>query len=169
MSRRKRIHKEGATYFITATTRNRRDLFCEKKLAEVLVRQFYHYREGYQYDLHAYVVLPDHYHLLITVDEESDISNIIHSINSYSAYRINEIKGSRRKEGIWQRDCWTEVIRNKEMYRQKLAYILANPWKEDLVDHPLEEYEFSNLGEVKQDKGEEYILDLFSQYSRSWG
>jgi len=166
MSDRKRYHKPGGTYFVTSITHRTKTYFTDKKLSQTVVKQFYHYKEEIGFDLLAYTVQPDHYHLLIKAPEETDISEIIHRINSYSATAINKKLDNQLKEKIWQGKPWTELIRNKDMFFQKLSYILLNPWRDGLVDDPLERYQFSNLDKWKERKGEDFLLDLFSKFGR---
>src|SRR5205823_855215 len=52
------------TYFITTATHNRRRLFQVECNAALLLETIDHYRAGYF--LHAYVVMPDHLHLIVT-------------------------------------------------------------------------------------------------------
>ena len=168
MTNRKRIYREEAVYFVTSNTKDRKPYFSDTDLAEILQEQFYHYEDAYDYSIHAYAIMPDHYHLLLTVEGEENISQIIHAINSYSATEINKNLDNKPKEKVWQGDPWTEVIRNEDMFRQKLAYVLLNPWREGLVDRPQDSYEFSNLVRWKEDEGEKFLQDLFSQYGRAW-
>ena len=122
--------------------------------------------DPYQYELEAYVIQPDHYHLLLDVGTEKTISQIMHSINSYFATQVNNHRGNQIKKKIFEESPWTEIIRDETMYWQKVAYILLNPWREDLVEDPLDEYEFSDLGRWKEDKGEDFLRDLFARYGR---
>ena len=52
------------TYFVTAATHQRRRLFQVTANAELFIATLHHYRE--HFTLHAYVLMPDHIHLLIT-------------------------------------------------------------------------------------------------------
>ena len=67
---------------------------------------------------------------------------------------------------IWQGDSWDEVIRNEEMYWQKIAYTLLNPWRAGLVKDPLDKFPFSDIADWVQREGEEFLLELFSRYKR---
>lgn len=164
MTERKRIYREDRVYFVTSTTHGRREFFKKDNLAEIVIDQFYHYEKEYDYELKTFVVQQDHYHLLLDVGKEKSISEIIHAINSYSARLINETIGNVKYEKIWQGQPWTEVIRNEEMYWQKVAYVLLNPWRDGLVDGPLEEYKFSDIVDWKNRKGKDFLVDLFDQY-----
>ena len=161
-----RLNLQKGTYFITSVTHKRKDFFRNPEFAEILQSQLLHYEENYNYNLIAYAILPDHYHALIKLSEENQISRILYAIHSYSSKLINESLDRKHSGKIWQGNAFDEVIKSENMYYQKLAYILFNPWKENLVDNPLDNYKFSNIDEVLEEQGEEYVQDLFRKYSR---
>jgi hypothetical protein len=70
------------------------------------------------------------------------------------------------KVKIFQRRFWDEVIRNKDMYWQKVSYILFNPYREGLVRNPVDDYEYSNIKEWIMRESEQFMMGLFSRYKR---
>jgi putative transposase len=60
-----RAHNFG-TYFVSTQTWERRDLFHSERLAELFLEILYHYRGESKYLLHEFVLMPNHFHLLIT-------------------------------------------------------------------------------------------------------
>jgi REP element-mobilizing transposase RayT len=66
--------------------------------------------------------------------EYYSLSQITHSIKSYSANRIQKllnIKGS-----IWQDENYDRIVRNENEYVEKVNYIVNNPLKAGLVGKP---------------------------------
>ena len=63
----KREHARNSeqTYFVTSSTWERRPLFRAQPFAELFVAVLQQYR-GSSYLLHEFVLMPDHFHLLIT-------------------------------------------------------------------------------------------------------
>jgi putative transposase len=58
---------DGAgTYFVTSATFNRRRLFQVAAKADLFLEVLQNYRREGHYKLHAFVVMPDHIHLLLT-------------------------------------------------------------------------------------------------------
>jgi putative transposase len=55
-----------SVYFITASTFQRRLLFNKEPMARLFVEVLFHYRDHKNYLLHEFVVMPDHFHLLIS-------------------------------------------------------------------------------------------------------
>jgi REP element-mobilizing transposase RayT len=166
MTRPKRPILPEATYFITCVTHARRPLFSNAALAKIVIEQWKHYETAYEFRLDAYSVLPDHSHVVLNVGKKKTISQILNSVNSYIATLINRQLGSAIKVRIWEERPWDEVIRDEEMYWQKVAYTLLNPWRAGLVKDPYDDYPYSNLREWLDREGQEFMQDLFGRYRR---
>lgn len=161
-----RLNLQKRTYFLTSATHERKELLKNKEFARIVQEQWKHYEEEHNFELHAYAIIPDHYHVLVELKGEEDISQVLYSVNSYSAKLINEQLEGQEYRKIWQGETYDEVIRSEKMYFQKLAYILFNPWRAGLIDDPYSEYQFSNLEEWVEVEGKEFLEDLFSKYKR---
>ena len=155
-----------ATYFITSVAHRRKRWFANPQLAQIVVDQWRHYEKTFEFRLDAYCVLPDHYHTILNVGRKKTISQILHAINSYMVTLISEHFGHQTKVKVWEGRPWDNVIRDENMYWQKVSYTLFNPWREGLVRNPLDPYPFSNLMEWLEREGEELLLDLLSHYRR---
>ncbi|HEV2578823.1 MAG TPA: transposase [Acidobacteriaceae bacterium] len=68
MGKPTRLTSHG-TFFITTQTYNRRRLFQTPTTAQLFLETLQHYRREGHYKLHAFVVMPDHIHLLLTPNE----------------------------------------------------------------------------------------------------
>jgi putative transposase len=155
-----------ATYFITCITHQRKKIFSNPQLAQIAIDQWKHYEKTYEFTLHAYCVMHDHYHVLLDVGKKKTISQILHAVNSYTATLINKVLDQEVKMKIFQRGYWDEIIRDQDMYWQKVSYILTNPYRMGLVRHPMNSYLYSNLNEWMDREGEEFLIDLFSRNHR---
>ena len=161
-----RLNLNNRIYFLTSVTYERKNLFQDPELAQIVEDQWKHYEETYDFKLHAYAILPDHYHAIIELSGDKDISQVLYAVNSYSAKLINEGINQDKARKIWQGEAFDEVIKSEDMYHEKLAYILLNPWREGLVDDPFGDYSYGNLSDIKKREGREFLEDLFSRYSR---
>ena len=166
MGRTRRPIIPNATYFITRVTHRRQRWFARPQFAQIVVDQWKHYEKAYEFHLDTYSVLPDHCHIVLNVGEKKTISQILHAVNSYIVTLISQQLGRQTKVKVWEGRPWDEVIRDENMYWQKVAYTLFNAWREGLVSHPLEPYPFSDLAEWLEREGKEFLLDLFSRYKR---
>jgi type I restriction enzyme R subunit/putative DNA methylase len=93
--------------------------------------------DGTDYRLLAWVVMPNHVHVLIELARELDV--IVQAWKSVSAHRI--LAHCRRlgrtvPAPLWQREYWDRWIRDERHYRATLDYIARNPVSAGLCDHP---------------------------------
>jgi len=54
------------TYFITASTFQKKSLFQSERMTRLLIQVLFHYRDRQKYMLHEFVIMPNHFHLLIS-------------------------------------------------------------------------------------------------------
>jgi REP element-mobilizing transposase RayT len=86
------------------------------------------------YRLSAWVVMPNHLHLLATPAEDVELSVILHSLKSYTSHEANKILG--RTGRFWQRESYDRFIRNHEHFMNVVKYIENNPVKAGLCQKP---------------------------------
>jgi putative transposase len=126
----------GQTYMVTTETWGRRALFRADPWARLLLDTLYRYR-GTAYLLHAFVVMPDHVHLLIT--PLTSLEKAVQFIKGGFSYRAKKELGSGM--GIWQKGFSDHRIRDAEDCAQHVLYVHQNPVREHLCDVP-EEYPY---------------------------
>ena len=88
------------------------------------------YFDGERYRLHAWVVMPNHVHVLVTPLPEHSLSRIIHSWKSYTAKAANRVLG--RSGAFWARDYFDRYARDGQHFAAAVAYIEHNPVKAGL-------------------------------------
>jgi REP element-mobilizing transposase RayT len=82
------------------------------------------------YERHAWVVMPNHVHLLIT--PLVDPSKITHSIKRFTAREANKILGGAGGS-FWQDESYDHLVRDTGEFRRIIAYIHANPVRAGLA------------------------------------
>jgi putative transposase len=115
----------------------------------------------YLAELHGWVLLDNHYHILIKLQDAFLLPRLIQTIHSKSAITINNIDGQRGRK-VWY-DYWDECIRDQKDFYTKLNYIHLNPVKHGYVDDPAK-YPFSSYHPYFSEKGEDKIRILMSSY-----
>ena len=80
MGRLKHRTSPGCTYFVTTKTWGNRSLFQVNETAEIVIETLLRHRTAGAYLLHEYVIMPDHMHLLVTVDKDSTIERAMQLI-----------------------------------------------------------------------------------------
>ncbi|MDE6522299.1 MAG: transposase [Muribaculaceae bacterium] len=73
----------------------------------------------------AYVIMPNHVHMLATPAPGYELSTTISSVMRFSAKNINKLIG--RKGQLWREEPFDTIIRNHDHYRNTLEYIRHNP------------------------------------------
>ena len=86
--------------------------------------------------IHAWVVLPDHLHCILSLPEgDSDFPLRWRLIKSHfsRALPVNERRSQTRlrhgERGIWQRHYWEHLFRDEQDYRRHMDYVHINPLK----------------------------------------
>jgi putative DNA methylase len=98
--------------------------------AKIVIEAWQHF-DSSRYRLHAWVVMPNHVHLLVQMIPPHSLSDAIESWKRFTATRINQLMA--RSGRFWQEDYWDRYIRDDNHYRATVAYIHENPVKAGLV------------------------------------
>ena len=141
MGRIKRRIRRAGVYFVTTETWQRRPLFAKPEPGRILLEQLLRCRERGFYRLHAFVVMPEHLHALLTPGEETTLEKAMQMIKGGSAYEIRKQVGY--KLPVWQSGFHDRWIRNCQEYVTRKRYIERNPVEARLVLSP-EQYAMSS-------------------------
>ena len=130
MSRIARRVRQAGVYLITSQTWQRRTLFSKPEAAQILLEQILECRERGFYKLHAFVIMPDHIHGLLTPSDSTTIEKAMQMIKGGSAHRIRREFPSRFP--VWQGGFHDRWVRDEAEYVRLKNYIDQNP-EEDLL------------------------------------
>ena len=83
-----------------------------------------HRREG-RYQLHAFVLMPEHVHLLLTPARGVTLEHAVQLIKGATSHALGQVLGPRRE--IWQRGFTDHRIRNDQDFLSHQSYIHQNP------------------------------------------
>lgn len=148
--------KEDGAHFITCTTHERVPWFENNTYCQIVADQLSFYARHYNVTLLAYVIMPDHVHLLIYPEGEKTFMDYMRGVKSYSAKLILEQKCvrvsniglgqgtppigvypahhvSKQKHKVWQPEFFDYLIFKSEKLEEKLEYIIQNPVEDGLV------------------------------------
>ena len=129
------------TFFVTSSISEKRNLLQSERSAKLFIDVLYHYRSHGKYLLHGFVVMPDHFHVLITVGSEISIERAVQLIKGGFAFRAGKEFGFRAP--VWQRGFSEVRIFECEHFRRIEEYIAQNPVKRRLVPNA-SEYPYSS-------------------------
>lgn len=85
----------------------------------------YDYREQRKFRLHEFVVMPDHFHLLLTVQCDSTIERAVQFVKGGFAFRAGRELGFRAP--VWQKGFSEVRILDAEAFERVCEYIRNNP------------------------------------------
>jgi putative transposase len=129
--------QETRTYLVTAVTAQRRSLFQVTASAELLEQTIFDYRSQGRFLLHAFVIMPDHFHALITPAEDVSLEKAMQFIKGGFSFRL------KSKLEVWMRSFNESQIMSEEKFQNCLRYIEENPVRRGLAATP-NEYRFSS-------------------------
>jgi putative transposase len=129
--------QETRTYLVTAVTAGRRSLFQVTATAELLERTILDYRSQGKFLLHAFVIMPDHFHALITPAPDVSLEKAIQYIKGGFSFRL------KSKLDVWMRSFNESQISTEEKFINSVRYIEQNPVRRGLVATP-EAFRFSS-------------------------
>jgi putative transposase len=128
-----------SVYFITASTYQKQSLFQSEHFSVPFIDTLLHYRLERKFLLHEFVVMPNHFHLLIT--PTLTLERAMQLIKGGFSYRARKELGFAGE--IWQPSYYDRRVREAEDYVNFKYYIHQNPVKRGLAKTP-EEYPYSS-------------------------
>jgi putative transposase len=126
------LRSNPATYFVTTVIAERRALLQSDANASLLCELIFHYRQEGRYLLHAFVVMPDHLHALITPADDQSLERCVQCIKGSFSRACG--KENHRQE-TWQRGFHEHRIRDLEDYIRHETYIARNPERRGIRNH----------------------------------
>ena len=142
------IRKGERTFFVTTRTSMGQRLFQSERNAELIIDVLRSGALAREFELHDFVIMPDHVHLLITVPDGISIERAMQLIKGRLSYRM-------KKEQVYLGEVWQKGFSEVRVYDEQAfesfrRYISENPVKAGLVRATLEyPYSFRSLASKK--------------------
>jgi putative transposase len=151
-SSQKRIrseHPEPCTnVFVTTSTAMSKRMFQSERNAGLMIEVLRALVAEKAIELHDFVIMPDHLHLMLTVHEEMTIEKAMQLIKGRFSFRIKKECGYLGE--VWQRGFTEEQVMSRTSFEAHRAYIAMNPVKAGLVSRPEDfPYCFESLAKNK--------------------
>ena len=103
-------------------------------VAELVARAL-NFFDADRYDLHAWVVMPNHAHAVFWPRPKCTVSSIGHSWKSFTANEANKLL-NRVGEHFWQKESYDHWVRDDEEHARFCRYVTNNPVKAGLCARP---------------------------------
>jgi putative transposase len=130
-----RLMSPPGTYFVTFSTFQRRRFFVVESYAKLFLQTLYGYRRQGRFTLHAFVLMPNHVHLLFTPAADVTLERAMQLIKGGYSHAVG-VEVSRRE--IWQKGFTDHRIRDAQDFAGHRLYIHQNPVMRKLVANPAE-------------------------------
>ena len=128
------------TYYITTSAYMHQNLFQRTETAELLLATILRYRDKGEFLLHEFVIMPNHMHLLITVDDDHSVGRAVQMIKGGFSHDLGKT-GPRL--AVWQPSYYEHRVRDDVEYERMRNYIHQNPVRRSLVK-AAEDYPYSS-------------------------
>ena len=119
------------TYFVGASAYEKQFILQSERSARLLIDVLYHYRAEDKFLLHAFVVMPNHFHLILTPAPGITLERAMQFIKGGSSFRAKKELGMNGS--IWQPGYFDYRVRDEEDFRKRREYIHQNPVRAHLV------------------------------------
>ena len=103
----------------------------DARVAAMVQESLQHF-DGDRYRLSAWVVMPNHVHMLVIPDLEWSLSRIMKDLKSFTSHEANEIL--RQTGQFWMEDYFDRYVRDAKHFANAIAYIENNPVKAGLCE-----------------------------------
>jgi putative transposase len=133
MPRSQRYHEGGGIYHVGARGVRRQTIYRDHHDYERFVRLFGWILRDLGWKCLAFVLMPNHYHLLVELTEPS-LSDGMHRLNFRFAMHFNrryDLTGH-----VFERRFWSDAIESDEHLFEAARYIVLNPVRARLCPHP---------------------------------
>jgi putative transposase len=133
--------QETRTFFTSSATWERRLILQSNPLCDLLLDVIRENRAKQRFQLHEFVFLPDHIHLILTPAPLVSLEKAMQFIKGGFSYRTKKEMSFNFE--IWQKGYNEHRIRDADEYAQHIEYVWMNPVKAGLVEQP-EEFPYSS-------------------------
>jgi len=129
------IHYLGLQwFFITICCESRETIFASSKSVLDLIECLGTIAEKYRFGVHAYCVMPDHFHALVEgVAPESDLLSFVRNFKQASSRDYSKGGGVLP---LWQKKFYDHILRPKDSPDAVSWYIWMNPVRKGLCRQP---------------------------------
>jgi len=155
-SRLERHYDTLSSHFITCSCYRRKPLLADDRMKNIFLKVLEETRKRYRFCVYGYVLMPEHFHLLISNPEVGDAGKVLQVLKqrvSHQAWKIINPTLSQKtgKDGaptflvgthpgeawqFWQRRFYDFNVWNRAKLVEKLKYMHRNPVVRELVARP---------------------------------
>ena len=110
MSKLKRYFEKGNVYFVAVVTYQRKPILINN--SNIFEKAITRIKKKHNFEIIAFVVMPDHFHMIINPNE-AKLSQIMHDIKLSFNAQFRKVN-SRYRGKLWQSRYWDHIIRDQD-------------------------------------------------------
>jgi len=135
------VRSIARTFFVTSKTIQGRGLLQSERMATLMIDVLRSYVAAGKFVLHDFVVMPDHIHLLVTLNQMTTVEKAAQFVKGGFSYRVKKELGYAGE--VWQKGFSEVRILDRKNFLRHRDYIDQNPVKAGFVDSP-EKFPYSS-------------------------
>lgn len=135
---------------------NKQDIFLDKQDKSKFVKEILNTKQKYHYELYAFVIMPNHVHMVI-YDKEFNLPSIMNSLQTRYVSYFN--KKYERVGHLFQDRYFNKMIEDENYFKSTIRYIHKNPEKAFISKK--ENYEWSSYNEYINNDNSIVDIDIF--------
>lgn len=134
MPRKQRFYLPGVPSHVMQRGHNREPVFFAEQDYLEYLRCLKHAADNYGCKVHAYVLMANHVHLLVTPEARESIGELFQGLGRHYVRYVNETY--QRYGGLWEGRHKGNIIQSQSYLLSCMRYIEMNPVRAGVVDHP---------------------------------
>ncbi len=154
MARLPRLAVTGLPHHVILRGNNRQPVFVDRDDREFFLAQLAERAQREQVQVHAYVLMDNHLHLLLTPLQDGALSRLMQSLGRLYVRRFNQRHG--RTGTLWEGRYRSTVIDSERYLLACMAYIDLNPVRAGMVVAP-ELYAWSSHGHYTGQRHDKWL------------
>ena len=155
------IYQDNTWYMITASIYESQRILRPGEHKGFFRDQLEVYTRTFEIRLAAWVILDDHYHILIKIRAGSNLTGFIRKLHGRVAYELNKNDSTPGRK-VWH-NYWDTCIRSEVDYWKRFNYIHYNPVKHGYVNG-FEQWEYSSYSYYLDKYGADWVANIFREY-----
>ena len=136
MARLPRLNMSGVPQHVIQRGNNKKACFFEEQDYKVYLDKLKEYGAKLEVEIHSFVLMTNHVHLLMTPKEGNGVSRLMQSLGRYYVRYIN--KKYDRTGTLWEGRFKSTLIDSENYLLTVCRYIELNPVRANMVEQPAE-------------------------------
>jgi putative transposase len=134
MARLPRLYVEGCSHHVIQRGNNRQACFFADEDYAIYLDKLREASEKYQVGIHAFVLMTNHVHLLVTPSDELGVARMMQAVGRFYVRYVNTIY--QRTGTLWEGRYKSTLVDSDRYFLTVSRYIELNPVRAEMVEHP---------------------------------